>query len=73
MLSAINITELRHYGSDLLWENNVLVIEKNFWNSRLKAENSQEFKKPSFCSMETFPSFDIYLLESSVFERIILN
>jgi hypothetical protein len=25
--------------SDLLWEKNVLVIEKNFWNSRLKAEN----------------------------------
>jgi hypothetical protein len=27
--------------SDLLWEKNVLVIEKNFWNSRLKAENLQ--------------------------------
>ena len=25
--------------SDLLWKKNVLVIEKNFWNSRLKAEN----------------------------------
>ena len=25
--------------SDLLWEKNVLVNEKNFWNSRLKAEN----------------------------------
>ena len=25
--------------SDLLWEKNVLVIEKNLWNSRLKAEN----------------------------------
>ena len=24
--------------SDLLWEKNVLLIEKNFWNSRLKAE-----------------------------------
>ena len=29
--------------SDLLWEKNVLVIEKNFWNSRLKAENLQNF------------------------------
>ena len=29
--------------SDLLWEKNVLVIEKNFWNSRLKAENLQIF------------------------------
>ena len=27
--------------SDLLWEKNVLVIEKNFWNSRLQAENLQ--------------------------------
>ena len=25
----------------LLWEKNVLVIEKNFWNSRLKAKNLQ--------------------------------
>ena len=29
--------------SDLLWEKNVLVIEKNFWNPRLKAENLQQF------------------------------
>ena len=29
--------------SDLLWEKNVLVIEKHFWNSRLKAENLQKF------------------------------
>ena len=29
--------------SDLLWEKIVLVIEKNFWNSRLKAENLQNF------------------------------
>ena len=28
---------------DLMWEKNVLVIEKNFWNSRLKAENFQIF------------------------------
>ena len=28
--------------SDLLWEKIVLVIEKNFWNSRLKAENLQK-------------------------------
>jgi hypothetical protein len=27
--------------SDLLWEKIVLVIEKNFWNSRLKAKNLQ--------------------------------
>ena len=27
--------------SDLLWEKMVLVIEKNFWNSRLKEENLQ--------------------------------
>ena len=30
--------------SDLLWEEIVLAIEKNFWNSRLKAENLQNFK-----------------------------
>ena len=29
--------------SDLLWDKIVLVIEKNFWNSRLKAENFQKF------------------------------
>ena len=29
--------------SDLLWEKIVLLIEKNFWNSRLKAENLQKF------------------------------
>ena len=29
--------------SDLLWEKNVLVIEKNFWNSRPKAKNLQNF------------------------------
>ena len=29
--------------SDLLWEKIVQVIEKNFWNSRLKAENLQKF------------------------------
>ena len=28
---------------DLLWEKNVLVIEKNFWNSRLKAKNLPNF------------------------------
>ena len=29
--------------SDLMWERTVLVIEKNFWNSRLKAKNLQKF------------------------------
>ena len=29
---------------DLLWEKNVLVIEKNIWNSRLKAENLKNFQ-----------------------------
>ena len=29
--------------SDLLWEKIVIVIEKNFWNSRLKAKNLQNF------------------------------
>ena len=29
--------------SYLLWEKIVLVIEKNFWNWRLKAENFQKF------------------------------
>ena len=29
--------------SDLQWEKIILVIEKNFWNSRLKAENLQNF------------------------------
>ena len=28
---------------DLLWEKIVLVIEKNFWNSRLKAKNLKHF------------------------------
>ena len=30
--------------SDLLWEKIVLMIEKNFWNSRLKIENFQNFE-----------------------------
>ena len=30
--------------SDLMWEKNVLVIEKNFWNLRLKAKNLQVLK-----------------------------
>ena len=29
--------------SDLLWEKIVLVVEKNFWSLRLKAENLQKF------------------------------
>ena len=29
--------------SDLLWEKIVVVIKKNFWNSRLKAKNLQNF------------------------------
>ena len=29
--------------SDLLWEKNVLVTEKNFWNSKLNAENLKKF------------------------------
>ena len=28
---------------DLLWEQTVLVIKKNFWNFRLKVENFQDF------------------------------
>ena len=30
--------------SDLLWEKNVLVIKNNFWNSRLKVENSHNLR-----------------------------
>ena len=29
--------------SDMMWEKIDLVIEKNFWNSRLKAKNFQNF------------------------------
>ena len=29
--------------TDLLWEKKVLLIEKHFWNSRLKARNLQNF------------------------------
>ena len=29
--------------SEILWEKIGLVIEKNYWNSRLKAENLQNF------------------------------
>ena len=32
--------------SDLLWERIILGIEKNVWNSRLKAENFQNFWDP---------------------------
>ena len=32
-----------HNCSDLVWEKNILTIEKNFRNSRLKAENFQNF------------------------------
>ena len=37
-------------GSDTLWEKIVLVIGKNFWNSRLKVENLQNFSR----SLEQF-------------------
>ena len=36
--------------SDILWERIVLGIEKNFWNSRLQAENLQNFLR----SLEQF-------------------
>ena len=36
--------------SFLLWEKNVLVIKKNFWNSNLKAENLQNFLEMSLKS-----------------------
>ena len=44
-LTILNSTLVFCYQncSHLLWEKNVLVIEKNFWNSRLKAENFQKF------------------------------
>ena len=35
--------ELYQNCSDLLWERIVQVIEKNFWNLRLKAKNLQNF------------------------------
>ena len=34
--------------SDVLWEKIVLVIEKTFWNSRLKAEKLQKILKQEF-------------------------
>ena len=40
-ISEIEIVFCYQNCSDLLWEKNVQVIEKNFWNSRLKAENLQ--------------------------------
>ena len=36
--------------SDLHWEKIVLVIDKIFWNSRLRAENSQVFWDQTICS-----------------------
>ena len=39
-----SVTEAFLNCSDLLWEKIVVVIEKNFWNSRLKAENFQNFE-----------------------------
>ena len=30
--------------SDLMWEKNIIVIKKNIWNSRPKAENLQTFE-----------------------------
>jgi hypothetical protein len=35
--------------SDLLWETIILVMEKNIWNSRLKAENLQNFIQTEKC------------------------
>ena len=35
--------------SDLLWEKNVLVIEKNVWNSRLKAEFAKLLRSLEQC------------------------
>ena len=41
--SSISMVFCYQSCSDLLWEKIVLVIQKNFWNSRLKAENLQNF------------------------------
>ena len=35
--------------SDILWEKNVLVIEKNVWNSRLKAEFAKLLRSLEQC------------------------
>ena len=68
--------------SDLLWEKNVLVIEKNFWNSRLMAENLQRslgceifvISLLSFCQNERFLSFlSLYIFEVTVFIFQFLN
>ena len=56
--------------SDLLWEKIVLVIEKNFWNSRLNFQNFQNFYSSSerseqFLVTECF--FNLLLEVSHIF------
>ena len=64
--------------SDLLWENNVLLYKKNFWNLRLEAKNSQIFwdhsknlfKQWKFSSIfETECFFNLFLEVSFKYNR----
>ena len=68
--------------SDPLWEKNILVIKKNFWNSKLKAENLQNvwdhknnlFEQWSFITIfETECFFNLFLevSHSNSFSKLI--
>ena len=65
--------------ADLLWEKNALVIEKNFWNWRLKAENLQNFwdQKTTYSNNERSEQFLVtecffnLFLEVSQIQKII--
>ena len=67
--------------SVLLWEKIVLVIEKNFWNSRLKAENLQNFeitrtiylnseRSDQFLKQEAFLTCSWRFLGSNILEQL---
>ena len=49
--------------SYLLWDKIVLVIEKNFWNSRLKTENLQKFWDHKINSFEPWEVRTIFETE----------
>ena len=70
--------------SDLLWEKIVPVIEKNLWNSRLKAKNLQKFeiarticsnseRPEQFLVTECFLSCSWRFLRSNKLEQLEFN
>ena len=63
--------------SDQLWEKNVLLIKKNFWNLRLKAKNLQNFldhmsseRSEQFLKQNAFLTCSWRFLRSNILEQL---